>query len=147
MRQSVRAIIINGDKMVVMHRNKFGQEYYTLIGGGVDAGESPEQALVREVAEETGLAVANPRLVIYENHDKFYGPQFVYLCEYVSGEPTLAPGSDEASINELGKNTYTPMWLPLASLASVPFVSEQLKNALLKFIPTGFPDQPVELGA
>lgn len=145
MRQSVRAIIINGDKMVVMHRNKFGQEYYTLVGGGVDAGETTEQALVREVAEETGLAIQNPRLVIIEDHDKFYGPQFVYFCDYVSGEPVLSPASDEASINQLGKNTYEPMWLPLDKLAEAPFVSPELKTALLGFLPNKFPSEPITL--
>lgn len=145
MRQSVRAIIIKDDQLVVMHRNKFGHEYYTLIGGGVDTGENTEQALWREVAEETGLEIANPRLVIVENDDKFYGPQYVYVCDYISGEPKLAPNCDEASINELGKNTYTPMWLPLSKLAEVPFVSKPLQTALLEYIPKGFPAEPVAL--
>lgn len=146
MRQSVRAIIIRDDQLVVMHRNKFGQEYYTLIGGGVDAGENTEQSLWREVAEETGLQIANPRLVIFENHDKFYGPQYVYLCDYVSGdELKIDPNCPEASINELGKNTYTPEWLPLSKLAEVSFVSKPLQKALLEYIPKGFPAEPVTL--
>lgn len=145
MRQNVRAIIIKDDKLVVMHRNKFGKEYYTLIGGGVDAGEDRDQALWREVAEETCMQIANPRLVIIENDDKFYGPQYVYVCDWVSGEPKLAPDCDEASINELGQNVYTPMWLPLDKLDEVPFVSKPLQAALLKYIPQGFPDQPVTL--
>lgn len=131
--------------MLVMHRNKFGREYYTLIGGGVDLGENEPQALLREVAEETGLAVANPRLVIVEDHDKFYGPQYVYLCDYVSGEPRLSADSDEASINELGKNMYEPMWLDVAKLAEVPFISPELKAALLEYLPNKFPAEPVAI--
>ncbi len=34
-----------------------------LPGGGIDFGEAPEEALIREFAEETGLIVNDPRLV------------------------------------------------------------------------------------
>ena len=36
---------------------------WAMPGGWVDPGETPEQAVVREVAEETGLRVSAPRLV------------------------------------------------------------------------------------
>ena len=36
---------------------------WAMPGGWVDPGETPEQAVVREVAEETGLQVSAPRLV------------------------------------------------------------------------------------
>ena len=44
MRTAVRAIVIKDQSLLVMHRNKFGQEFYALVGGGVDYGESAEQA-------------------------------------------------------------------------------------------------------
>jgi ADP-ribose pyrophosphatase YjhB (NUDIX family) len=145
MRKAVRAIVIHGDKLLVMHRNKFGKEYYTLVGGGVDAGETNEQSLFREVQEESSLTVANPRLVYIDMADNFYGPQYVYLCDYVSGEPHLAEHSEEAHINKLEQNLYTPLWLPLEDLPDVPFVSPVLRSALLESIDGGFPTSPIEL--
>jgi ADP-ribose pyrophosphatase YjhB (NUDIX family) len=62
MRQASRAIIINDDKLLVTKRNKFGSEYYILVGGGVEIGESLEQAMYRELQEESGVEVANPRV-------------------------------------------------------------------------------------
>jgi len=44
MKQAVRAIIIHNNNLLVMKRNKFGKEYYTLIGGHVEMGESHEVA-------------------------------------------------------------------------------------------------------
>ena len=40
----------------------------------------------------------NPRLVFVENAGDIYGMQYIYLCEYVGGEPALNPESDEYAI-------------------------------------------------
>ncbi len=145
MRKAVRAIIIKDDQLLVMHRNKFGREYYSLIGGGIDFGESAEQALLREVHEETGVIFQNPRLVFIEESGEPYGTQFVYLCDYVQGEPVLDVSSAEASITAMGQNLYTPMWLPLAKLPEVVFVADILKGAMLEALEKGFPDTPKTL--
>ena len=82
MRQAVRAIIVRDGHLLVIHRNKFGQEYYTLPGGGIDPGETAEHALLREIHEETTLSAVNPRLVIVEDSGDPYGMQYIYLCQY-----------------------------------------------------------------
>lgn len=145
MRQAVRAIVIKDQQLLVMHRNKFGQQFYALVGGGVDYGESPEQALYREVAEETGLQIANPRLVIIEDAGNVFGMQYIYSCDYVAGEPSLAPDSAEAMIHAAGKNLYTPMWLPLVDLPAVSLLPKELQAVLVQHCTTGWPNQPIEL--
>ncbi len=145
MRKAARAIIIYNNQLLVMHRNKFGKEYYTLIGGNVEMGETTEQALVREVRDETSLKIASYRHVCTEEAGSIYGNQYIYLCEYPGGDIELSPESDEAHINKLGKNLYTPMWLPLDKLADVPFVSERLKQFILEGLRHGFPDSPRQL--
>jgi 8-oxo-dGTP pyrophosphatase MutT (NUDIX family) len=145
MRHAVRAIVFKDNALLVIKRNKFGTKYCTLPGGGIDVAESPEQALVREMAEETGLSLGNARLVFIENAGQPYGMQYVYLVDYVSGQPALDPTSIEAKINELGKNIYEPAWLPIAELEAQHFVSDKVKQAILNGIKSGFPEKAVDI--
>jgi ADP-ribose pyrophosphatase YjhB (NUDIX family) len=145
MRRAVRAIIINDDRLLVMHRNKFGDEYDTLPGGNVEPGESLEEALKREVEEETQVTFDSPRLVFIEHAGDPWGDQYIYYCEYRSGEPRLHPDSEEAHINMLGKNLYQPKWLPLNELKDKPFRSELLKRHILDARSSGeWPSEAVE---
>ncbi len=144
MRRAVRAIVIYGDKLLVMHRNKFGKEYDTLPGGGVEPGESLGQALLREISEETMVSIDNPRLLFIEHAGDPYGDQYIFLCDYVSGEPALRPDADENAINKLGQNLYEPGWVRINELSAKPFVSEKLKSKILQAIKVGWPAIPEE---
>lgn len=146
MRRASRAIVIKEDQILVTKRNKFGDEYYILIGGGVDMGETEEQTLYRELREESGVQVTNPRKVFIENAGDMYGVQHIFLCDYVSGEPTLHPDSTEAKINAMDMgNKYETVWLPLAQLPTVPFRSDCLRRAVLDGIKSGFPASPLDI--
>ncbi|HUD06238.1 MAG TPA: NUDIX hydrolase [Candidatus Saccharimonadales bacterium] len=145
MRSAVRAIIINNGNLLVMHRNKFGEQYYTLVGGGVDIGESKEQALVREVSEETGLKIQKYKLVFIEEPGDPYGTQHIYLCDYPGGDASLPDSSPEAEISKLGKNIYRIEWIPIEKLPEAPFLSAALKQYILHAVSDGFPDQPLTI--
>lgn len=145
MRRAVRAIVVKDDALLVMHRNKFGQQYYALVGGAIKPGERPEQAVLREVREETSLQVTSPRLVIVEEAGDPFGTQLIYVCHYQGGEVALPPHSEEAKIHAMGQNLYTPGWLPVRQLPDVPFVTEKLKQTLINGLVRGFADQPIEI--
>lgn len=49
------ALINNGKLLVCMSQRSSIQGKYTLIGGGVEEGETSEEAIIREVREETGF--------------------------------------------------------------------------------------------
>lgn len=142
MKKAVRAIINRNNKLLVIKRNKFGEEYYTLPGGHVEMNETTSEAIDREIQEETGLKIDKKRLVFIENAGNLYGVQHVYLCEDPGGEIEMHPDSDEAKINKLGQNTYTPMWLDLDKLPDITFRSENLKKAILNAEKTGYPTTP-----
>lgn len=54
-RNAVRAIILRDGKLLMIHSRK--NDEYKFPGGGLESGESPHEALVREAREETGAAV------------------------------------------------------------------------------------------
>jgi ADP-ribose pyrophosphatase YjhB (NUDIX family) len=145
MRKAVRAIVFHDNNLLVMHRNKFGNEYYALIGGGIDFGESAENALRREIKEESNLDIDSPKLVFIEEAGDPFGTQYIYLCDYVGGDISLQPNSEEAQINKMGKNLYEPLWLPIGELPNKPFMSPELKQALIDGINKGFPDKPITI--
>ncbi len=68
------------------------QGQWTLPGGGIDFGEHPQSAMVREVMEETGLSVQPTRLVTINSicddsgDVDFHGIQIVYMARYQGGE-------------------------------------------------------------
>jgi ADP-ribose pyrophosphatase YjhB (NUDIX family) len=60
----IGAVIINEAKIALIKRgNEPSKGKWTIPGGLVELGESPEQAVIRETKEETGLDVENPRLI------------------------------------------------------------------------------------
>ena len=54
-RPSVRAIIIKDGKVGMIHSLKY--DYYAFPGGGIESGETQQEALIRETQEEAGLVV------------------------------------------------------------------------------------------
>ena len=59
---TVLCLISNGNKVLLQNRIKDDWKGYTLPGGHVEPGESFVDAVIREMKEETGLDIMNPRL-------------------------------------------------------------------------------------
>lgn len=60
---TVLCLIQDGEKILLQNRVKKDWKGYTLPGGHVEAGESFVDAVKREMKEETGLDILNPKLV------------------------------------------------------------------------------------
>lgn len=56
LRKTVRAVIINDDgEFLLIQPHGYEADIWTLVGGGVEDGESDEQAMLREIREEAGI--------------------------------------------------------------------------------------------
>ena len=60
---TVLCLIQDGNKILLQNRVKEDWKGYTLPGGHVEPGESFVDAVVREMKEETGLEIDNPRMI------------------------------------------------------------------------------------
>ena len=146
MKKAARAIIFNKGKILVMHRNKYGSEYFTLVGGRLGDNESLEQALAREVKEETGLDITNSRLVFVEDHVEPYNKQYIFLCEVAPFESVnIQDSSEESFLNRLNANIHKPVWCDPAGFARLQFRTPQLHQAILLALTNGFPKEPQTL--
>ena len=62
------AVVVRGGKILMERVFYFGHEFYTLPGGGIEEGETPEQAVIRELKEECGLdsTIIRPLVLLYK---------------------------------------------------------------------------------
>ena len=70
LRRSRSAAIVVRDGKILMERVfYFGREFFTVPGGGIEPGETPEQAVLRELKEECGLdgTIVRPLAVQYKD--------------------------------------------------------------------------------
>ncbi|MFE2916132.1 NUDIX domain-containing protein [Kitasatospora indigofera] len=99
-RRAAAVIIRDGHVLMVRERGRGpsgrhdGHEYWTLPGGGIEPGETAEQAVLREVAEEAGLAGRSVRHLYDAPHPA--GWTSCFAVEVGPGEPRLGvdPGLD-----------------------------------------------------
>jgi len=100
----VGAVIIRDGKIVLIKRgNEPAKGKWTIPGGLVELAESPEQAVVREGKEETGLDVENPTLVdVVSNVDydeqgkvKYHYVIIEYLVHVKAGKAEAASDAAE----------------------------------------------------
>ena len=89
-RHSARSIIIQDRKVAMVHSLKY--DFYKFPGGGIEAGESPVNAMIRETLEESGLEVITASIREYgyvhriqRSDDNpavcFVQDNFYYLCD------------------------------------------------------------------
>ncbi len=97
---TVDAIIPYKGKIVLIKRaNEPFKGYYALPGGIVEYGEKVEDALLREVEEETGLKGKIYKLVgVYSDPNRDPRGHFVSVCFVVKCKGELRAGSDAKEV-------------------------------------------------
>ncbi len=111
-----------GRLLLVQRANEPGRGLWSIPGGRVEPDETAEQALVREVAEETGLPVVPTGLVgVVERAAPGGG---VYVISDHTAE--LAPGADPDSVRA-GDDALAAAWVRVEDLEQVACVDGLLE--------------------
>lgn len=123
-------ILLDGNVVLVRHRSG-PSTYHLLPGGGVDYRETLEAALVREVAEETGLHIEVGRPILISDTIDPHGSRHVVNITFestvVGGEITTRPQDRRVEAVEL----VDPM-----ALAALDF-RPPIAGAIAEFITAG----------
>lgn len=106
---AIIVLIHRGDDVLLVHANNFKGHYYGLVAGFVETGETLEEAVYREVMEETGLEIKNLR---------YFGSQpWPYPCGLMVGfNADYAGGEIHLQRSELGDGG----WFNKAALPEIP---------------------------
>ena len=114
MRNTTQCYIRSGDEVLMQHRvkkeNDENRDKWIGIGGKFESGESPEDCMLREVREETGLSLSCWRyrgIVTFVSD--VWGTEFLHLftAEVERFDP---PDCDEGEL----------VWLPWEALPTLP---------------------------
>ncbi len=132
-RYRVGAIIIE-DNHILFAKNEL-EDYYYSVGGGVKMSETSEDAVVREVIEETGIEYEISHLsVIHENF--FNGNNTAnlngFLCHEISFYYVMKPkGNKNLNSNSIVHGVKEEMcWLPIKELHKYKIFPAFLKDGL-----------------
>jgi ADP-ribose pyrophosphatase YjhB (NUDIX family) len=128
MRVGTKAVIVRNDHLLVVAYDDETGFHYNLPGGGVEAGETIIEGLLREVREETCAEVCvGPLLLVSEYHPERQANRYGALrkltlnfrCELVTdSEPRMPVKPDP--------NQIDVRWIPLAGLALQPLIASEL---------------------
>ena len=138
-RVAANAVVVRDDTVLLIEFDDASGRHFNFPGGGVEVGETLEQAVRREVMEEACLDITPERLLLVvesvgaRNSNLIRGERvpwnevrFFFLCTTAVGvEPQLPERPDE---HEIGVR-----WMPISQLASepvLPQVSAELIAAL-----------------
>lgn len=117
-RHTARGIVIKDNRLLLFERWRRHHEdgrpmhYYSIPGGGIEKGETPEEALIREMKEEMTVGVAIDRLLVRQTTPDRY--HYYFLCHIENGEPVFNLSSEEARNSSRPQDQYRVAWLPLS---------------------------------
>jgi 8-oxo-dGTP diphosphatase len=123
------AIVVQGDRVLMVRRRiSEGELMWQFPAGGIEAGETPEEAAVRETLEETGLEVKAIRLLGQRVHPKTGREMSYTAAEVVAGEAHVADDDELAEVDWVAHDQI-PDYVPYGLFGPV---QEYLDDVLAK---------------
>ena len=145
MRIRAGIILIEDNNVALIERQRAGLHYFVFPGGGVDEGESPEQAAIREAMEELGVRVAIKRKVA-EVHFGLKSKQIYFLVDRISGEFGTGTGDEftDSDPDSPEEGIYIPIWMPIEELSQHEKVFPvDVAKLVLKSVKDGWPQEAI----
>ncbi len=117
-RRVARGITFFGSKVLLLKRSRLDENkrlnYYAIPGGGLETLETPEDALIRELKEETSINVKPLKYLGMDTYEK--GVTYYFLTKYLDGKVQL--GGEEKENNN-PDNYYEIALIDISELANL----------------------------
>ena len=97
------------NEILLAHAGRLPPGVHSVLAGFVESGESLEQCVAREVFEETGIRIGNPRYVASQSWPFPRALMIGFTAEYVSGSIIIDPHELDGAA-----------WFPFESLPALP---------------------------
>lgn len=133
------AIIIENNKLLLV-KSLYGSEtFYLLPGGGIELGETIEEALVRETLEETGKKIKLVKPVYLNEYinkkDKSQRVVNIFFVSKIIGQDNRKITDDEGKIKSVD-------WIDLNDLEKINLKPDFLKTHLKEDLKNDFKNSP-----
>jgi len=122
--------LIDADNRVLIAQRPEGKSMaglWEFPGGKVEAGETPEVALVREIREELGIELCRPCLAPFNfashSYETFHLLMPLYICKTWEGEISPREGQQVAWVRALHLSRYE---MPPADAPLIPWLRDLL---------------------
>ncbi|KXY06473.1 NUDIX hydrolase [Bacillus paranthracis] len=120
------AIIVQKGKIALIKRIQEDETYYVFPGGGIEEGETPEEATKREIFEELGVHIKVEHLIAKV---EYKGTEYYFNADIVGG----VFGSGKAEEFEMkDRGIYIPLWLPIYELEKVNIKPYEVVESILE---------------
>jgi mutator protein MutT len=107
------AIIVQDGKIALIKRVREGEMYFVFPGGGIEEGETPEEATKREVYEELGVHIQVEHLIATVEYN---GTEYYYDAHIIDG--IFGSGKGE-EFKRKDRGSYIPLWMSVNELENV----------------------------
>jgi 8-oxo-dGTP pyrophosphatase MutT (NUDIX family) len=106
-RASVAALIFDRQGRILLFKHTYRKFEWGIPAGGLEYNEQPENAIVREFFEETGMQIKVEKLLAAESSKEDRNISLIYLCTIASG--SFTESSEISEMRYFGVNDLPQM--------------------------------------
>ena len=128
MRISCRSVIFKDNQVVLIYRERDGEQYYVFPGGKIENNETKEECIVRECKEELGLEVSVNKYIYEVKGEDFI--QHFFLCNWLSGEIGTGKGEEFTNIDFEKYGSYEIVFVEKDDIKNINLLPEFLKEKI-----------------
>ena len=114
-RDRSQAMVIRGEQFLLVEHELFGRDFFNLPGGGIEEGETPEEAAIRELAEECNVQGTIVRPLTIEYKPDMKSRVYTFLVE-IPDDAEPSKGLDP-EVSEEEQSIIDVKWLRLDEIA------------------------------